>query len=201
MAYTAGSFVADEQPTTAKWNYLWSNDAAFNDGSGFATGALGSVQSTLANGIAVQFAYTSTSAVSTDTTAWARDDTIPQITEGVAGPTLAFTPKSATNVLRIQSSLYGSSSIANQNLYNAIFQSGSTDALAVAAQRTSTSAGTEHSIFCEAVMVAGTTSSITFSIRGGGNGAGTTTINGSAGFRLFGTTPKSWISITEFRAT
>lgn len=38
MAYSADSFVADEQPTTAKWNKLWSNDAAFNDGSGFADG-------------------------------------------------------------------------------------------------------------------------------------------------------------------
>lgn len=38
MAYSAQTFVADEQPTTAKWNILWSNDASFNDGSGFATG-------------------------------------------------------------------------------------------------------------------------------------------------------------------
>lgn len=36
MAYSADSFVADEQPTTAKWNKLWTNDAAFNDGSGIA---------------------------------------------------------------------------------------------------------------------------------------------------------------------
>lgn len=34
MAYSADSFVADEQPTTAKWNKLWNNDASFNDGSG-----------------------------------------------------------------------------------------------------------------------------------------------------------------------
>lgn len=31
MAYTAGSFVALEQPTTAKWNQLWANDAYFYD--------------------------------------------------------------------------------------------------------------------------------------------------------------------------
>lgn len=34
MAYSADSFVADEQPTTAKWNKLWNNDASFNDGTG-----------------------------------------------------------------------------------------------------------------------------------------------------------------------
>lgn len=41
MAYTAGSFVADEQPTTSKWNQLWSNDASFNDGTGIGTAAVG----------------------------------------------------------------------------------------------------------------------------------------------------------------
>lgn len=34
MAYSADTFVADEQPTTEKWNKLWSNDASFNDGTG-----------------------------------------------------------------------------------------------------------------------------------------------------------------------
>ena len=34
MSYQSGSFVADEQPTTAKWNILWNNDASFNDGTG-----------------------------------------------------------------------------------------------------------------------------------------------------------------------
>ena len=34
MSYSADTFVADEQPTTAKWNKLWSNDASFNDGTG-----------------------------------------------------------------------------------------------------------------------------------------------------------------------
>ena len=28
MAYSAGSFTAGQQPTTAQWNQLWSNDAA-----------------------------------------------------------------------------------------------------------------------------------------------------------------------------
>ncbi len=40
MAYSADSFVADEQPTTAKWNKLWSNDASFNDGTGIADGVI-----------------------------------------------------------------------------------------------------------------------------------------------------------------
>lgn len=40
MAYSADTFVADEQPTTAKWNKLWSNDASFNDGTGIANNAI-----------------------------------------------------------------------------------------------------------------------------------------------------------------
>lgn len=36
MAYSADTFTAGEQPTTAKWNKLWSNDASFNDGTGIA---------------------------------------------------------------------------------------------------------------------------------------------------------------------
>lgn len=40
MAYSADTFVADEQPTTAKWNKLWSNDASFNDGTGIADNAV-----------------------------------------------------------------------------------------------------------------------------------------------------------------
>lgn len=40
MGYTAQTFVADEQPTTAKWNLLWANDASFNDGTGIANDAI-----------------------------------------------------------------------------------------------------------------------------------------------------------------
>lgn len=42
MAYSADTFVADEQPTTAKWNKLWSNDASFNDGTGIGDNAIDS---------------------------------------------------------------------------------------------------------------------------------------------------------------
>lgn len=33
--YVADTFVANEQPTTSKWNELWGNDASFNSGAGF----------------------------------------------------------------------------------------------------------------------------------------------------------------------
>lgn len=34
MAYSADTFTSLEQPTLAKWNKLWDNDAAFNNGTG-----------------------------------------------------------------------------------------------------------------------------------------------------------------------
>lgn len=40
MAYSADSFVFGEQPSAAKWNKLWSNDASFNDGTGIGTNAI-----------------------------------------------------------------------------------------------------------------------------------------------------------------
>lgn len=40
MGYEANTFTPFEQPTTEKWNKLWANDAAFNDGSGIGNGAI-----------------------------------------------------------------------------------------------------------------------------------------------------------------
>lgn len=49
MAYSADTFTAGEVPTTAKWNKLWANDAAMNDGTGIGAGVI--TGSHLANGI------------------------------------------------------------------------------------------------------------------------------------------------------
>lgn len=38
--YTAITFVANEQPTTAKWNLIGSNDSSFNLGTGFEDGVI-----------------------------------------------------------------------------------------------------------------------------------------------------------------
>ncbi len=40
MAYVAWSVVFGEQPSAAKWNILGTNDASFNNGTGFAAGAI-----------------------------------------------------------------------------------------------------------------------------------------------------------------
>lgn len=199
MAYSADTFVADEQPTTAKWNKLWSNDAAFNDGSGFANGALGSVHASLADGVAVQVQGNGTSAVGTSTTRMVWDDTIPQSGEGFEVLTQAITPKSTTNKLVIRAVLYVSDSVVN-NIVGAIFQDSTADALYANNLTGSTATGMEV-LTLEHIMTAGTTSATTFKVRVGGTIAGTTTINGSGGGRKLGAIPKSTITITEYKAS
>ena len=47
--YTAITFIANEQPTTAKWNLIGSNDSSFNLGTGLEDDVIGSRQIQLAN--------------------------------------------------------------------------------------------------------------------------------------------------------
>lgn len=153
----------------------------------------------LPTGAAVQVAATTYSAVATGTTTLPQDDTIPQNTEGVEFMTQAITPKSATNVLEIKVIGVFSSTIDN-NLCMALFQDSTASALACSMQRCASVVNTSVQIQLTHYMVAGTTSSTTFKIRCGGNGAGTTTFNGQSSARLYGAVPKSSIVITEYKA-
>lgn len=199
MAYSADTFVADEQPTTAKWNKLWTNDAAFNDGSGFAAGALGSVNASLAAGITCQFVYNTDGAVATGSTTIPNDDTPPQITEGTQFMTQAITPKAVTNILEIEFLALISGSGGAVDIIGAIFQDATASALAAMTQRGPT-ADTQEALPVRHIMAAGTTSSTTFRLRVGAGTASTITFNGSAGVRRFNTIAKSSATITEYKA-
>jgi len=198
MAYTSWSVVYGEQPSAAKWNILGTNDASFNNGTGFSNGAIGSVNASLAAGIVCQVVNTVSTAVNTGTTTIPLDDTIPQITEGTEFMTLAITPKSATNILVIAVTLLLSSSNATQNLIGALFQDSTANALAVDATFQATAMGLT-TVQLQHTMTAGTTSSTTFRVRAGTHQATTITINGQSGGRLFGATTKSSIVITEYK--
>jgi hypothetical protein len=182
--YQSWSVVFGEQPSAAKWNILGTNDAGFNSGTALPIGSC------------VQIASTNYSAVATGTTTIPIDDTIPQITEGDQYMTQAITPRSATNLLIIESNLFGMHS-TNPNIVTALFQDSTASALAVA---DAYAAGTTVPIMTPLryVMTAGTTSSTTFRIRAGGGGAGTFTFNGLLGARYFGAITKSNITIREY---
>lgn len=183
--YQSWSVVFGEIPSAAKWNILGTNDAGFNNGTALPVGTC------------VQIATTTASAVSTGTTLIPFDDSIPQNTEGDQYMTLAITPRSATNVLLIESTVFMSNSLASNNLTAALFQDSTANALSASSQ-TQSVALTPVCIKVSYPMVAGTTSSTTFKIRAGGSGAGTTTFNGSNSARIFNTMAKSNIVIREY---
>lgn len=196
MSYQVWSVVFGEIPSATKWNILGGNDAAFNDGTGIANGVIGNSQ--LASGVIVQVVGNETSAVSTGTTVIPLDDTIPQNTEGIQCLSQAITPKSVTNILVIEAVVMMASSVANNHIA-ALFQDSGANAIAAAAVNNQT-ANSARMVPLRKIITAGTVSSTTFTVRGGGNAAGTTTFNGSAAARLFGAIAKSSIKITEYKA-
>ena len=154
--------------------------------SGFVTGEI------------VQVVNTQTGAVATGTTVIPSDDTIPQKTEGDQYMTLSITPKNTNNSLRINVVAHccfnGVAAVAV-----ALFQDDAADALAVGSQ---TAAGAYYFVSIAFIhkMTAGTTSTITFKVRIGGNGAGTLTFNGGGGNRSYGGVFCSSITIWETAA-
>ena len=94
--YQADSFVADEQPTTTKWNKLWSNDAAFNAGTGIADGALATAKFANDSVTATKIDWASTGA---DGGIWWEE--LGRTTLGVSSDTISISPISARRYLRI----------------------------------------------------------------------------------------------------
>lgn len=171
------------------------NASAAIAGSKLATSGVTHTQ--VAAGFSVQTVSSSTTAVATGTTTIPLDDTIPQNTEGTEFMTLAVTPKSATNILVIDVVLVGSNS-AVTGIIAALFQDSTANALAAASIYQATATGVV-TVNLRHTMTAGTTSATTFKVRGGSQGAGTFTFNGSAGARIFGGVTKSSIVITEYK--
>lgn len=147
-------------------------------------------------GDVVQVVNTQTGAVATGTTVLPSDDTIPQSTEGDQYMTLAITPKSATNKLKIEVVCNCTHSASN-NTTAALFKD--SDPNALAAGTAFTGANWPNSISFTHYMDAGSTSAITFKVRAGGGGAGTTTFNGNGSARKLGGVMASSITITEIK--
>lgn len=145
-------------------------------------------------GAVVQVKNVQTGVYATGTTIIPNDDTIPQITEGDEYMTLAITPTSATNKLRIDVVAFVRSSIGNW-VVAALFQDAIANALAAFSAYNGTAGGSESSVFSH-YMTAGTTSAMTFRVRCGGGFAATTSFNGTT-TRLFGGVMASSITITE----
>ncbi len=145
----------------------------------------------------VQIVHVQDGDVATGTTVIPYDNTIPQNTEGDEYMTLAITPTSATNKLRIDVVVHGEHS-ATAHHTAALFQDSVANALAVADNFN----GGRPSIVPTFThfMTAGTTSETIFKVRAGGDTAGTFTFNGTTGGRRYGGVLASAITITEIKA-
>ena len=146
----------------------------------------------------VQLVNIQTGAESQGATALPIDDTIPQITEGDEVMTLAITPASASNKLRIDVIIVATNS-GSVDMVVALFNTHShaTNALAVTVNHDGVQG--IQTIPLTYYMTAPTTSETTFRVRIGG-AAGITYFNqGENGGDRFGGTLNSSITITEFK--
>lgn len=147
-------------------------------------------------GIVVQQVYSTESSVVTATGAIPFDDTIPQNSEGTELLTLAVTPSSASNILHITFSGWGTPSAAG-NGGLALFQDSTADA--ILSVGSSFPYQTPIGLFMEHIMLAGTASATTFKVRVGIS-SGNFNLNGSAGStRLYGGSSEAKMIITEYR--
>jgi hypothetical protein len=138
------------------------------------------------------------SAVATGTTVTPSDDTIPQITEGIQFFTATITPKLSTSTLVIFFTGFFATSVAGSTRWiAALHQDATANALAAQAQNSQGSSAAANITLMWA-MTSGTTSATTFTIRVGNSSAGTTTLNGQAGARLYGGAAASGIVVYEF---
>lgn len=159
------------------------------------TAAKGIATASLPAGSVVQVATFNTGAVATGTGTIPLDDTIPQITEGTEFMTLAITPTSATNKLIINVCLQLDKN--NANTYSiALFQDSTANALAAQFNGAWASGSSFPMVFTH-TMTSGTTSATTFRVRAGSDSAGTLTVNGRGGGRIYGGVAASSIVIYE----
>lgn len=153
----------------------------------------------VAAGMPVQMSRVTYNTVDSTTALIPDDTTIPQNTEGKEVMSLAYTPKSATNILIVEVWAFIANSTVNDTAV-ALFVDSTADAVAVATLRSD--AGAVHgTVNYKYSVVAGSTSSRTYKVRIGGNSAGTAYFNGKTASTSFGATQKSGIVITEYKAS
>ena len=166
--------------------------------SGVLTNCTGVAKAALPAGSVLQVVNFQTGAVATGTASIPFDNTIPQITEGTQFLSLAITPISATSKLLFQITMQ-MSTLFGAWCSTALFQDSTTNAIAAGGAYMLTIQGgvlTPLNYF----MTSGTTSTTTFTVRFGGDGGQTITVNGQNGARVFGGVASSSITITEIAA-
>jgi hypothetical protein len=126
------------------------------------------------------------------------DNTVPQNTEGAEFTSLAFTPTSASSLIRVRFNAW----LVSTSGYGvvALFSDASANALAASACYDNTTNKAEN-VMIEYVYASPGTSAITFSIRFGPGAAGTCRINSDSGGAVFGAAAISCLTIEEIIGT
>jgi len=126
------------------------------------------------------------------------DNTIPQITEGTEFMSLVFTPRSASNALKIDVVFFCTCSLANWVTVG-LFRDAVPDALASFSNYENIAASARNSTFSHTMVTAGTVSPITFRVRAGkdASAAGVVAMNGTSTAGYFGGSLASSITVTE----
>jgi hypothetical protein len=148
-------------------------------------------------GDVVQRKFTSDAEADSGTGVIPVDNSIPQSGEGNEFMTLAITPQHAANLLFVAHVGVYAASTTNNNITVALFQDAVANAKAAvgAFQINSADVVTIPLVY---MAQAGSTSSTTFKIRAGGEGAGTTYFNSeNGGTRVYGGVCFSAMTITE----
>ena len=158
----------------------------------------GLATSGLPAGSVVQVVNVQDGAVATGTTTIAYDDTIMQNTEGTEFMTLAITPTNSNHKLKIDVVFNWACNTSNKITTVGLFQDSTANAIATVPFTNfygvaNVPCNTSFTHF----MTAGTTSSTTFKVRAGSDGAATTSFNGQNGSRKGGGVLASSITITE----
>lgn len=151
-------------------------------------------------GILVQETRFADGELATTTGGMPGGDTIPQDTEGGEFMVHTHTPLDAANILLIEVSTLLQSNIGGF-VVCALFRDGAGAGAIASGLNGTPGAGFQHpaQVHIDFRQVAGTTSPITFRVRGGSNqGGSTTTFNGAFSARIHGGVLQSSIRVSEF---
>ena len=141
-----------------------------------------------------------TFAMDTGTVIIPNDNSIPQKTEGDEYMSLAFTPVASDSTLYVEVCIHLSHNTTLNDVIAALFIDDASNAVTASIQRGGTQTNCPHSLNFLYTMTSGTTNALTFKVRAGAGGAGTTTFNGRDSGAIFGGVLGSTIKITEIGA-
>lgn len=124
------------------------------------------------------------------------DDNIPQDTSGTEILSVTITPNSSSNKLRFH--FFGWGAVSANYMIAALFKGGATNALCTSSMYCS-SASNDTQISLTHEQDAGSTTSMTFTIRVGAN-SGTMRLNGTTSGRRFGGTSRATLVVQEIKS-